>query len=113
MEVWLQMSESIDRAAAMIQYLLGTLPEAETERFDALSVADPEFANELTAIEKNLVDAYVEGELTGPTLERFESHYLASPLRREKVEFARAFHNFADERRRAQERRVVSRPRGF
>ena len=79
----------------MIQYLLGSLPEAETERLDALSVADTGFAEQLSATEKELVDAYIQGELTGAAEERFKTHYLASPLRREKVEFARAFGDYA------------------
>jgi hypothetical protein len=37
-----------------------------------------------------LVDAYVNGELSGDTLERFRSVYLSSPVRREKVRFAEA-----------------------
>jgi hypothetical protein len=73
-----------------IEYLLGALSEAETERFDALSVSDTEFADELSAVEADLIDAYVRGELSGQTLARFEGHYLSSPLRRDKVEFARA-----------------------
>ncbi|MFN2493080.1 MAG: hypothetical protein ABR501_09385, partial [Pyrinomonadaceae bacterium] len=67
------------------QYLLGSLPEAEAERFDELSFTDDEFADALMAAEKDLVDAYVQGELTGAELEQFKSHYLASPLRREQV----------------------------
>jgi hypothetical protein len=74
----------------LIRYLLGSLPEAEDERFDGLSVSDNEFALELTATEMDLVDAYVQGELSGETLARFETHYLASSARRDKVEFARA-----------------------
>ncbi|PZR74360.1 MAG: hypothetical protein DLM73_08185 [Chthoniobacterales bacterium] len=89
------MSEPSHSEQEVIQYLLGALPEAETERFDALSVADADFADELGAAEKNLVDAYIQGELTGASLERFQSHYLASPLRREKVEFAKAFQSYA------------------
>jgi hypothetical protein len=73
-----------------IEYLLGALSEAETERLDALSVSDTEFADELSAVEADLIDAYVRGELIGQTLARFEGHYLSSPLRRDKVEFARA-----------------------
>ncbi|HWT03514.1 MAG TPA: hypothetical protein VN256_24905 [Pyrinomonadaceae bacterium] len=42
-----------------------------------------------------MVDAYVQGELTGAELEKFKSYYLTSPLRREKVQFARAFQVFA------------------
>lgn len=96
MEAWREMSESTDRESEMIHYLLGTLPEAEMERFDFLSVTDSDFADELSVTEENLVDAYVKGELTGVTLARFEAHYLASPLRWEKVEFARAFQTFTE-----------------
>src|SRR5438270_1600957 len=78
------------------QYLLGALHEAETERFDELSFSDDEFADSLKAAEKDLVDAYVQGDLTGADLERFRSHYLASPLRREKVGFAQAFQVFGE-----------------
>jgi anti-sigma factor RsiW len=76
-------------------YLLGALPEAETEVFDELSFADDDFAAELAAYEKDLVDAYVNGELTGDRLDRFESFYPATPRRRGKIEFAAAFREFA------------------
>jgi DNA repair exonuclease SbcCD ATPase subunit len=80
----------------LIAYLLGALPDAEAEIFDELSFTDDSFAGELSAAEKDLVDAYVTGELTGEKLEKFESHYLATPRRREKVEFAKAFQGFAE-----------------
>lgn len=70
-------------------YLLGCLPEGETEYFDELSFTDDDFANALKAAENDLIDAYIHEELAGETLEKFESYYLASPLRREKVDFAR------------------------
>ena len=79
------------------EYLLGALPEAETERLDELSITDNEFAESLQAAETDLVDAYVLGELTGTDLERFKTHYLASPLRREKVEFAKVFQSFGEQ----------------
>ncbi len=74
----------------LTRYLLGMLPEAETERLDELSVADDDFAARLTAAEHELVDAYVSGALSGSRRTQFESQYLSSPLGREKVEFARA-----------------------
>ena len=73
-----------------MKYLLGSLPEAEAERLDELYITDGEFAAELSAAEKDLVDAYVQGELAGPELERFRVYYLASPLRRNRLEFAQA-----------------------
>ena len=89
------MSEEISNQQTTTQYLLGALSEAETERFDELSIADDEFAGLLRTAEKDLVDAYVSGELTGARLQQFETHYLASPLRRENVHFARAFQIWA------------------
>ena len=81
---------------SLTDYLLGALSEAESEFFDELSFIDDEFSDRLQAAEKDLLDAYTRGELTGKTLEKFESFYLATPARREKVEFAKAFQIFAE-----------------
>src|SRR2546423_6658479 len=78
----------------MIDYLLGALPETDVERLDELSLADDAFAERLGAVENDLVDAYVRGELRGERFERFNTHYLASPRRREKVNVARTFLRF-------------------
>jgi hypothetical protein len=73
------------------QYLLGRLSEEEVERLDALSFDDDEFAYRLQIVEDDLVDAYVNGELAGENLESFNSHYLLTPRRLDKVKFATAF----------------------
>ena len=86
----------------IVKYLLGSLPEAETERLDELSITDDEFAVALSAAEKDLVDAYVQGELTGTALESFRSYYLASPLRRGRLDFARALDTQAERHHTAQ-----------
>src|SRR5262245_8347146 len=75
----------------IIDYLLARLPEQEHERLDEMSVANDDFADRLLAVETDLVDAYVRGELSGDVLRQFESSYLASPIRRERVAIARAF----------------------
>jgi len=90
------MSEATYNDQEIVEYLLGTLPAEQAERYDELSVANEEFATVLSACEKDLVDAYVAGELSGSTLQRFESYYLASPLRRKKIEFARALKQWAE-----------------
>lgn len=71
------------------RYLLGDLPEEEREHFDELSVSDDEFAARLNTLENDLLDAYVRGELDGETLQHFQSRYLATPARRERVQMAR------------------------
>jgi hypothetical protein len=79
----------------IIQYLLGSLPEEETERVEELSFIDDEFAVRLSALENDLVDAYVRGKLSGEKLERFDSYYLASPKRRKKVKTAQVLRAYA------------------
>jgi hypothetical protein len=91
------MSNPTDHNQTITDYLLGTLPEAESERLDELSFTDNEFAESLEAVEKDLVDDYVQGELTGADLERFKAHYLASLLRREGVEFAKVLQVFGEQ----------------
>ena len=76
--------------------LLGSLSAEETERLDELSLTDDEFAGRLQAVENELIDAYVEGELSGQTLEQFNSFYLSSPKRRERVRFAQVFRTVAE-----------------
>src|SRR2546428_12517365 len=71
----------------LTQSLLGSLADTEAERLDELSITDDEVAWRLTAAENDLVDAYVRGELSGEALRRFETHYLSSQKRRDKVRF--------------------------
>lgn len=78
------------------RYLLGELPEVETERLDELSITDDKFAATLSVAEKELVDSYVQGELSEEDLARFKSHYLASPRGRDRVDFARALQVFGE-----------------
>jgi hypothetical protein len=80
----------------LVRYLLGLLSEDEADRIDELSVVDDDLAARLRVVEDDLVDAYVRGALSGDALKRFESHYLSSPLRRERVTFARHFVSAVD-----------------
>src|SRR6266496_6451870 len=90
------MLKEIIKREKIVDYLLGDLSEAETERLDQLSVADDDFADTLMVAEDELVDAFVAGKLDEKDTERFNSHYLATPLRRRKVEFAQALVGFGD-----------------
>ncbi|MEO6392502.1 MAG: hypothetical protein ABIP75_11660, partial [Pyrinomonadaceae bacterium] len=47
--------------------------------------------------ENNLIDAYSRKKLDHDRLAQFESHYLASPLRRDRVRFGAAWQNLNDE----------------
>jgi hypothetical protein len=86
--------ETIIDDQLLIRYLLGSLEEEKAERLDELSVTDDDFAWRLRAVENDMVDAYVRGNLSGETLDRFQSFYLSTSGRRERVEFARALVTF-------------------
>jgi len=75
----------------LIRHLLGALPEDEAQRVEEESLVDDEVAARLQVAEHDLVDAYARGTLGGDRLARFESFYLASPLRRDRVAFAKRF----------------------
>lgn len=90
------MSKHLYTDETIVQYLLGSLPEAQTEQLDELSVTDDSFANALRAAENGLVDAYIQGELAGTEEERFKTYYLSSPRRRQQLEFARALKAFGE-----------------
>lgn len=74
----------------LIRYLVGSLDDQTTERFDELSIADDAFATRLRAAEDDLVDAYVRGDLSADVRDSFESRYLSAPAGRDKVRFAEA-----------------------
>ena len=89
------MSEKSYNHQHLTAYLLGSLAEAETEVFDELSITDDDFVEQLSAAEKDLIDAYLYDELSDDESEQFRSNYLTSPRGREKVAFARSFQIFA------------------
>jgi len=80
----------------LVRYVLGLLPDEARERLDEASIADDEVATRLRSAETDLVDCYVRGQLSGATLERFESYYLSSPRRREAVRLAASFLSAVD-----------------
>jgi hypothetical protein len=90
--------------AALVRYLLGTVSSEDGERFDELSVVDPRFLERLRALEHDLADAYVRGELSNEDRERWQQRYLASPEGRDDLRLAQTL---AERERRS----AVSAPR--
>jgi anti-sigma factor RsiW len=78
----------------LIRYLLGSLPEEEAGQLDELSIADDAFAWRLSAVENDLVDSYVRGDLSGDNLAQFKGSYLSTPKRLQKLELAQALSSF-------------------
>lgn len=91
------MNRSSEDAELTIRYLLGELPAAEQRRYEARYVADDWVFAELLAAETELIDRYVRNELSPHEHEQFETHFLNSAARRQRVEFARALAELADQ----------------
>ena len=49
----------------VVRYLLGALPDDDTECLDELSITDDEFVLRLRTVERDLIDAYVKGRAVG------------------------------------------------
>ena len=73
----------------MRRYLLGLLPEPEQVVLEDRFFEDGELLGEMRAVEQDLVDAYVRGQLAPDERSVFESHYLSMPRHAERVAFTR------------------------
>lgn len=79
-----------DREADLRAYLLGVLPPERQDEIDERFFADEVLHAELQATADDLIHAYLSGELSATDRERFETHFLASPRRRERMAFVRS-----------------------
>jgi hypothetical protein len=80
--------------AEITEYLLGVGDPARSETIEELTFSGDHFAEKVDAVERDLIDAYACGELGPIERSQFESHYLASPLRRERLKIAETFNLF-------------------
>ena len=72
-----------------LQYLLGELPERNAVEFEQQCFADDNLFEETCALEDDLLDSYVRGELSQAQRHQFEKGYLVSPARQSNLEFSR------------------------
>jgi hypothetical protein len=74
----------------IVAYLLGELPDEESERFDEECFAGEDWPEEVRAAEHDLVDAYLRYELTPEQRQHFEQNYLTTEKRMKRVATAAA-----------------------
>ena len=87
----------IDQREKLIRrYLLGELDETDQTAFEQELLIDRGKFDQVWAVENELIDNYVRGQISCPVPERFESHYLASSLHRERVVIAGLFLPLSD-----------------
>lgn len=83
------MKEISDKEDSLTRFLLGEVSEHERAEVEDRLLSDEEFYEGLVAVEGDLMDAYVRGELPEPERAQFEKVFFATARGRERVEFAR------------------------
>jgi hypothetical protein len=71
------------------RYLLGALSQAEQQHFEVKYFEDDDLFAKVEAVEQDLIDSYVRGELSIKEVKSFEARFLSTPTGRERVELAR------------------------
>lgn len=71
-------------------YLLGQMAQEDLPDFEQRLLLDAAFYEELSIVEDELIDEYLRRDLPTSDRENFESHFMSTPERREKLRFARA-----------------------
>lgn len=78
------------------RYLLGQLDEAEQEKIELQLLTDSSFGDEFDTVVDELTDQYVRDELTDDERKRAEKYFLNTPVRQQKLEFAKELLSQAD-----------------
>lgn len=92
-----------DEPELLKNYLLGNVPAAVEERIETRLLKDREYGEAIAAAQNELLDDYAAGALNAVERAKFEEHFLNTPERVEKLQFARVLgqHAGAEARRGA------------
>jgi hypothetical protein len=72
------------------QYLLGELSEQEQVEIEDRAFEDQRVLEQIVAVEQDLIDDYISGDIPEEKRHGFQKHFLASAERRKKIAFAKA-----------------------
>ena len=83
------MSAEATEERRLVAYLLGRLSDEEQVELEERYMEEDELHEELQATADDLIHAYLAGGLASEDRERFETYFLASPRRRQRLAFVR------------------------
>ena len=86
------MKNTKENKEKIIQYLYGGLSETVRNEFEDLLFSDEDFSLFVEDVENDLIDEYIRGELEFDEKRRFETKYLNSESRQNRVDSARTLH---------------------
>jgi hypothetical protein len=82
----------------MRDYLLGTLPPDKQAALEERILSDRDVYDEVVAVEDELIDQYVAGNLSTLEQHRFETHFLITPERQKKLGFGRLLKRYMNDK---------------
>lgn len=88
------MAQDSNDRVTIREYLLGQLADLQRQDLEHRLVSDDPAFEELLVAEDELIDAYLKGELDAEQKGLFESVFLGTSERQEKLRFGRAFMNY-------------------
>jgi tetratricopeptide (TPR) repeat protein len=98
------MNKASEDQVAIRQYLLGNLGDKEKMRqIEEKTLLDDDFNEALSIAEDNLIEEYLDGELTEAERERFTRHFLHAPENRQKLHFISNLRELATKTKNAPE----------
>ncbi len=74
-----------DSAEKYRNYILGILPDEETEEIDLLVISDKSIGDELSLVEDELLEDFIDKQLSDEELESFYQNYLICDERKSKL----------------------------
>lgn len=106
------MKEQVLDEVVARKFLLGQLPAEEQEHIEELAFEDVDTFAFLESMEDDLIDDFIQGELSNSEEQRFKEHFLSLPGRRSNLEISRVLQQHLD-RTAPQPARVEERKSSF
>src|SRR5687768_3757453 len=85
-----EIMNELDESGRLKKYLLGTLDdEVVQSRIEERLMVDEEFAAHVGVVEDELIEEFLDGELSVEDSDRFSSFFLAAPERKRQLRLTR------------------------
>ncbi len=81
--------------ALLRKFLLGSVSEEERERIENVFLTDSQATERILVVEQELIEEYLEGNLTTADTERFVSHYAQTAEQRRNLRITKAIKDWA------------------
>ena len=88
------MNAQTENSELIRKYLLGILPEEQSQDLEEQLLTSSDLREELLIVEDELIDDYLCGELSEAEQKQFDTHFLQAPERQQNLRFAKTFERY-------------------